>query len=150
MSWNLEPSRESYGKNTVRGSIEKALKNSSSDMTLQELAERFGLAPGRYDKKFIHLSGERWRAAAALGFAQNKKIYFSPYYPSDFYYSMCCSGLLKCLRELTDNGALIALPTGSDSFIKHIADEIVYLDKEHDTDALREHYSKHWNGERIK
>ncbi len=150
MSWNLEACRENYGNKIVRKSIEKALKNTSNNMEFQDLAERFALTPERYDRKFIHLSGERWRAAAAFGYALNKRIYFSPYETSDFYYQMCGSSLLKCLRELTDNGALIVLPSGSDTFIKHIVDEVIYLDRDYDIDALKSFYSKQWNANWIK
>ncbi len=150
ISWNLEPYRENYGNKIVRKSIEKALKTASSSMYFRDLAERFGLTPGRYDRKFIHLSGERWRAAAALGYAMNRRIYFSPYEPSDFYYQMCGSSLLKCLRELTDNGALIVLPSGSDTFIRHIVDEVIYLDRSYDIDSLKSFYSKQWNADWIK
>ena len=150
MSWNLEPYRESYGNKIIRKSIEKALKNVPNSMEFQDLAERFVLTPQRYDRKFNHLSGERWRAAAAFGYAQNKRIYFSPYETSSFYYQMCSSSLLKCLRELTDNGALIVLPSGSDTFIRHIVDEVIYLDTDYDIDALQSLYSKQWNANWIK
>ena len=145
MSWNLEAYGESYGNKIVRKSIEKALKNTPNSMEFQDLAERFVLTPERYDRKFNHLSGERWRAAAAFGYAQNKRIYFSPYETSNFYYHMCGSSLLKCLRELTDNGALIVLPSSNDTFIKHIVDEVIYLDRDYDIDALQSFYSKQWN-----
>lgn len=150
ISWNLEAHSESYGNKIVRKSIEKALKNTSSNMKFQDVAERFVLTPERWDRKFNHLSGERWRAAAAFGYAQNKRIFFSPYETSNFYYNMCGSSLLKCLRELTDNGALVVLPCGSDTFIKHIADEVIYLDRDYDIAALQSFYSKQWNGDWIK
>lgn len=134
ISWNLEADREKYGTKIVRKSIEKALKNNPDSMTFQDLAERFVLTPGRYDRKFKYLSGERWRAAAAFGYAQNKQIYFAPYETSNFYYQMCQSGLLKCLRELTEHGALVVLPCGSDMFMKHIADEVLYLDRNYNYD----------------
>ena len=150
ISWNLEPYRENYGNKVVRKSIEKALRDTSDNMKFQDIAERFGLTPERYDRKFVNLSGERWRAAAAFGYALNKKIYFSPYETSTFYYQMCGSSLLKCLRELTDNGALVVLPSGSDTFIRHIADKVIYLDRNYDIDSLQSFYSKQWNTDWIK
>lgn len=38
-----------------------------------------------------------WRASVALGFAENKRIFYAPYEPSIFYYDMCQSVLLKAL-----------------------------------------------------
>lgn len=145
VSWNLEPSCEPYGKKQVRKSIEKVICDNVYGETFQSIAERFLLTPERYDRKFIHLSGERWRAASALGYALNKRIFFAPYEPSIFYYQMCQSSLLKALRSLTSSNALVILPTGSDEFIKHIADEVIYVDPHYDIDDLRNFYSQRYN-----
>ncbi|MDE6519818.1 MAG: hypothetical protein K2K91_05075 [Ruminococcus sp.] len=150
MSWNLEASEEKYGDKIVRKSIENALKNTPNSINFQDLAEKFALTPERYDRKFKYLSGERWRAAAAFGYAQNKRIYFSPYKTSLFYYQMCQSSLLKGLRALTDSGALVVLPSGGDKFIRHIVDEVIYLDKDYDIETLQSFYSKNWGADWIK
>ncbi|MCM1167345.1 MAG: hypothetical protein NC299_09140 [Lachnospiraceae bacterium] len=142
IGWNLEPLRESYGNKVVKKAILHALKNEANETKLQDIAEKFLLTPERSSRKFNRLSGERWRAAAALGYAQNKRIFFAPYNTSNFYYQMCRSSLLKCLRELTESGAMVVLPCGSDAFIKHIADEIIYLDREFDIKELQTFYSK--------
>ena len=92
--------------------------------------------------KLSWLSGERWRASAALGYAEGKKIFFSPYETSAFYNRMCGSCLIKALRELTAVGAIVFLAAGSDYFVKHIVDECVYLDKEFDIDGLKKVYQE--------
>ena len=125
VSWNLEPLNEPYGKKQVRKSIEAALKDNDS---FQAIADRFLLTPERYDHIFKNLNGERLRAASAYGYVQSKHIYFAPYMQSKFYYDMCRSGLLKAFKELTASNALVILPVGSDEFVKHIADEIIYVD----------------------
>lgn len=149
VSWNLEPYCEPYGKKQVRKSIEKALLDNTSD-NFQSIAEKFLLTSERYDRKFIHLSGERWRASSALGYALNKKIFFAPYKQSIFYYQMCQSSLLKALRELTKSNAIVILPTGSDEFMKHIADEVIYLNPTYDIDSMRKFYSQRYDDNWIK
>ncbi len=141
ISHNLEPSGEPYGKYPVRKAIEKALKSSQRTETFPELAEKFLLTPERFDRKFRYLSGERWRASAAYGYAMEKKIFYAPYETSNFYYRMCQSSLLKPLRELTSAGALVLLPVGSDEFLKHIADEVIYLNRQYDIAQLKQFYS---------
>jgi hypothetical protein len=136
VAWNLEPLSDNYGKKIVRKSIEKALISSASKENFQNISDRFLLTPERYDRKFIHLSGERWKASAALGYASGKKIFFAPYKTSEFYCQMCQSGLLKVLDELKKYSALIVLPAGSDKFMKHIADEIIYIDPDYDIKGL--------------
>ncbi len=55
---------------------------------------------------------------------------------------MCNCGLLKVLRELTDDGAIILLPVGSDEFLKHIVDECIYTNREYDISELRKLYGE--------
>lgn len=150
VSWNLEPNGEHYAKKKVRKSIEQSLLKNGTGESFQTIADKFLLTPERYDRKFAHLSGERWRASSAYGYAQGKKIFFAPYETSSFYYQMCCSSLLKSLRTLTDYGAIVILPTGSDEFIKHIADEVIYVNRGYNIDSLKQFYSKYNNGEWIR
>lgn len=137
ISWNLEPSNETYRNFVVKKTIEKALTKNHSVENFEEVAKRFILTEPRYDRKLFQLSGERWRASAALGYANRKKIFYSPYKPSNFYYQMCQSGLLKVLRELTADGAIVFLTAGSDEFLKHIVDECIYTNREYDVLELK-------------
>ncbi len=136
VSWNLEPNCELYGRKQVKKSIEKAMSQNGCSESFQEIAEKFLLTPERYHRSFRNLSGERWRAAAALGYANGKKLFYAPYNPSTFYYAMCQSNLLKVLRVLTDYGATVFLPVGSDAFVKHIADEVIVLNPEYVTNTM--------------
>ena len=64
-----------------------------------------------------------------------------------FYYQMCNSCLLKALRELTDDGAIVLLPAGSDEFLKHIVDECIYINSEYDTSELQKFYGEMFDRE---
>lgn len=128
ISWNLEPINEKYKNKTVRKSIEKAIAQSGCKECFDEIAEAFYLSDSRYSLKLKNLSGERWRASAALGYTSGKKIFFAPYESSHFYHSMYDSNLFKALRFLADHGAIVLLPVGSDVFLKDKVDECIYLD----------------------
>lgn len=132
LSWNLEPSREWYRNAVVIKAIQKAIKKNGLKDNFSDIQQKFYLTPPRQDRKLFQLSGERWRASAALGYVEGKQIFYAPYKTSKFYYQMCQSGLLKALRELTDSGAVVLLPCGSDDFLKHIVDECIDLDREPD------------------
>ncbi len=132
LSWNLESSKERYRNAVVIKAIQKAIKRNGLSDSFSDIQNRFFLKPSRQDRKLFQLSGERWRASAALGYAEGKRIFYAPYKTSDFYYEMCQSGLLKALKELTASGAVVLLPCGSDYFLKHIVDECIYLDHMHD------------------
>ena len=127
VSWNLEPSEAGYGKAIVKRSIEKALDRNKSEESFSDIQDKFLLTQPRFNRKLRQLSGERWRASAALGYAEGRRIFYAPYKTSKFYYNMCQSGLLKALRELTTAGAIVLLPAGSDEFVKHIADKCIYI-----------------------
>lgn len=132
ISWNLEPSKEKYKNKIVKKSIEKTITKNRCIDTFDDIAEAFFLTKERYSLKLRYLSGERWRASAALGYVSGKKIFYAPYECTEFYYSMNKSNLFKVLRNLVDNGAVVVLPVGSDVFMKTVVDECIYLDRLHD------------------
>jgi len=115
VSWNLEPSNEEYRKAVVKKSIEKALHMNQCKDDFDAIAEKFLLTEPRYNRKLFQLSGERWRASAALGYANRKKIYYAP---------------------------IVLLPAGSDEFLKHIVDECIYTNREYDISGLRKLYAE--------
>ena len=146
-SWNLEPSNEKYRNAIVKKSIEKALLKNQCTEDFSAIARKFILTEPRYDRKLFQLSGERWRASAALGYANRKRIYYAPYRGSEFYYNMCHSGLLKVLKELVDYGAIVLLPAGSDEFLKYIVDECIYTNPKYDIGELRKLYAEKFDEE---
>ena len=141
ISWNLEPSEEKYGSMVSGKSIEKALAKNNSNESFSDIQDKFLLTQSRLSSKLKYLSGERWRASAALGYAERRRIFYAPYKTSKFYYDMCQSGLLKALRELTDVGAIVLLPVGSDEFVKYIADKCIYIKPcSYNIDDLKQRY----------
>lgn len=147
ISWNLEPCEEKrYGNMVVIKSIEKALERNGSKESFSDIQDKFLLTQERFGRKFKCLSGERWRASAALGCAEERRIFYAPYKTSNFYYQMCQSGLLKALRELTDAGAIVLLPVGSDEFVKYIADKCLYIKPcSYNIDNLKQRYKELFN-----
>ena len=123
ISWNLEPSKEKYKNKTVRKSIEKSIIKNKCSETFEDIVEAFYLDERRHDIKLQYLSGERWRASAALGYVSGKSIFYAPYENTSFYHSMYGSNMFKALRYLADKGTIIVLPVGSDTFIKSVVDE---------------------------
>lgn len=148
ISWNLEPMEERYGNLVVKKSIEKALDRNKSKESFSDIQDKFLLTESRFGIKLKHFSGERWRASAALGYANGRRIFYAPYQTSKFYYDMCQSGLLKALRELSNTGAIVLLPVGSDEFVKHIVDKCIYIKScSYNIDALRQRYKELFNRE---
>ena len=130
ISWNLEPYYETYKDLIVRKAIEKALKQGYVGESFEQLAEAFWLTPERYDRKLRQLSGERWSASAAVGYASGKKVFYAPYNPSIFYSS---NARLKYLIDfLTSHECMVILPVGSDMYLKDIVDQCIYIEQRTD------------------
>lgn len=130
ISWNLEPLNEPYKNKKVRKSIERALKAGGRTETFEQISDIFYLTESRYDKKLKYLSGERWRASAALGYALGKRIFYAPYCPSNFYYEMSRSNMFKVFEFLSSRDCLMVLPVGSDVYLKSCVDECIYIKQE--------------------
>lgn len=130
MSWNLEPSEGRYKSAVLRKEIEKALASGKSTETAETLMEKFLLTEERSDRKLKELSHERWRASAALGYAKGKRIFYAPYAASSFYAQMGKTGFLQVLKILTESGALVLLPVGSDRYLKQVVNGCISLDPE--------------------
>lgn len=127
ISWNLEPLYESYKNKKVEKSINQALKYGYITENYEKIKNEFYLTENRHNAKLRNLSGERWRASAALGYALGKKIFFAPYEPSIYYRNMKESNLFKVFDYLISNDCLIVLPVGSDEYLKEYVDECVYI-----------------------
>ena len=127
ISWNLEPYYETYKDLIVRKAIEKALKQGYVGESFEQLTEAFWLTPERYDRKLRQLSGERWSASAAVGYASGKKVFYAPYNPSFFYSS---NARLKYLIDfLTSHECMVILPVGSDMYLKDFVDKCIYIEQ---------------------
>jgi len=102
---------------------------SFSDDT-EDIRQRFGLSSERFNRDFKHISGERWRASMAIGYAFGKKVYCFPWVNSRFLFSHD-SNLKLCLRTLISVGAIIIIPTTYAGALDDIVDEctIVSLNK---------------------
>lgn len=128
ISWNIEPYYENYKDLVVKKSIEKALKQGFVSDTFEQIAKAFLLTEPRYDRKLSQLSGERWRALAAIGYASGKRIFYGPYKSSNQYSSM--NQLPEIIRFLTDHDCMVLLPVGSDKYIPECVDECVYIQQD--------------------
>lgn len=70
----------------------------------------FHLSDERFNRKWKYISGERWRASIAVGYAMGKSIYCFPWMNSNTVVKLN-SILLDCIPPLIDVGAIILMPT---------------------------------------
>ena len=93
-----------------------------------EIKERFGLSDERYNRPFHRISGERWRASMAIGYAMGKFIYCFPWMNS-ILITQLENCLKKCLPNLLEIGAIIIIPTTRHEIVENITEkyEIIKL-----------------------
>lgn len=112
---------------TVKEQIEYGInKGLSFSNDIEDIRQKFGLSSERFNRDFRHISGERWRASMAIGYALGKKVYCFPWVNSRFLFSHD-SNLKLCLGSLILVGAIVIIPTTYADALDSIAEEYTVI-----------------------
>ena len=89
----------------------------------------FHLSSDKLDYRFSNNGlWEMWRSSLALEYASNKKIFCFPWMNTMIFYDcMYNSNVFRFFKMLTDEGAIIILPTSRAENIRNLVDEIIYI-----------------------
>lgn len=114
---------------SVAEQIEYGITNGLSfENDVEDIKKNFGLSNERFNRKINQVSGERWRASMAIGYAMGKFIYCFPWMNSKFIIHLddC---LKKCMPYLLEINAIIIIPTTKHQAIDNIIEkyEIIKL-----------------------
>ena len=98
-------------KRTVRKSIEKGLKKSKSALSIEQIAEKFGLTD-RIDRPLNANGNEALRAMCAIAFAYGKEIFCFYWFSKKFveYFKPSLKFLFDVLEK---EGKTVILPTSA-------------------------------------
>ncbi len=127
LSWVIEPYKTKYEKWKVKKSIETALKNDFVSDCFEEITEAFGLTEPKYHRQLRHLSGERWFASMAIGYALGKRIFFAPYQTSLFYKHQS-TRFQSAIDKLKSEDCIVLLPCGTSRVLSNLVDECLAVD----------------------
>jgi len=114
-----------YNK-SAKKQLAKAIKSGTSQYTLNELKEMFGLTEERF-KRPLHMTGnEAWRITAAVGLAAGKKIFCFPWLTNNYLKPLtyAIEKMAEIIRQ--DNGILL-LPVENADLVKGFVDDIIDL-----------------------
>lgn len=113
-------------KRTVREQLENALAkgNPYGVNGLEDLIDKFMLNPERLDRPLEYYSGERWRASAAIAFAEGKRIFSFPWL-NPGYIRNDALWLPPMLDVLRAHNAWIIIPTADPDCLSGGFDSIV-------------------------
>lgn len=134
-----------FRKNSIKEQISAGIKNSKLiGYTKNDIAELFGLREDRLSYNVEELSWSRWRASIAIGFANNKKIFCFPWCNSWMIDELILNGgIHRCIDILTQNGAIVIIPTGNQGSVDYFIDEIIKINNRIPSERSKEIVSEY-------
>ena len=118
---------EKHGQSLDR-KIARALKSGNCSKSITEIRDMFGFDNERFSRKIGHLSGQRYRAYLALGYAQGKKIFCCPYNTSQFYSAQFETSFIQAVKHITDSSGIVLMPSSNRELMEKYADRVIDVD----------------------
>jgi len=118
-----------FGKEkSVLEQIKFGVKSHNSEISVDEIVQKFHLSKDRLDMKLSNLSWEKWRASTAIGYALQRKIFCFPWLNTAQVNDLILNtGLHIYIDILKKEGATIIVPTEKKEALEGIVDEYVIL-----------------------
>lgn len=104
-------------KQTIRQQLEYGISNFNQQLDFNTIVDRFEISNERIDRSIDFVSGERWKASAAIGYANGKKIFCYPWLNSRDVKNLR-EQLSKTIKNLLDAGCIVIFPTTKEENIK--------------------------------
>lgn len=113
---------------SVRKQISIALKRSKSELSVQDIIDKFHLSEERLDLKVKNYSWEVWRVSAAIGYALGKKIFCFPSMATLMVHDLITNaGFFIYVEKLKREGGILLLPSSDKKVLEAVSDEIIEL-----------------------
>lgn len=112
---------------SVKMELERALKSSNNTLSEKEVIEEFGLTVDRMCLPINKYSGESWRASAAIGYANKKKIFCYPWLDSVYLQHVLFTAYFFYVNKLKQKGCTIIIPAGNKRILEQMTDEVIQL-----------------------
>jgi len=104
--------RKTYCKNTFESVLKQALKNSKSDCTVHDICKKFdffGIDEWLLNQKMSLVNAKIWYLSAAIGLAENKKIFVFPWL-SNQTFTLWNGFLANTIRILNQEDVIVIVP----------------------------------------
>lgn len=109
-------------KMTIREQITYGVNNYNTESDVQTIQSEFGISNERMDRSIEFVSGERWNASAAIGFANGKKLYCYPWLNTKDIEQLK-EQLHRAVSFLLNAECIVIIPTTKEVNIKKINSE---------------------------
>lgn len=109
-------------KNTIKDKIIKGIKDSNCNLEYEQIKRLFKISDERVNRNINYVSGERWKASAAIGYANRKKIFCYPWLNSNDI-ELWHDQIKQTVNVLLDSGSIVIIPTTKKENIEEISSQ---------------------------
>lgn len=115
-------------KRTIKEQIEHGVHCKLTDTDFSSIQKMFCISSERINRNIYFVSGERWKASAAIGYANGKKVFCYPWMNSKDIEHLK-EQLSHTVKVLLDADCIVIMPTTKEENIKKITDNgrIIFL-----------------------
>ena len=111
-----------FNKNTIKEQIEYGIRCKKTNESFSTIQNMFNVSNDRIVRNINYVSGERWKASAAIGYANGRKIFCYPWMNTKDVEHLR-EQLSHTIKVLQENGCIVIMPTTKEENIKKISDK---------------------------
>ena len=115
-------SKNSINRNSIKEQIEYGVRFRRQDSDYASIKELFEVSSERINRNIEFVGGERWKASAAIGYANGRNIFCYPWMNTKDIENIR-EQLTKTIKCLVDEGCIVIFPTTKEENIKKIYSE---------------------------
>lgn len=106
-------------KKTIKQQIEYGVRTSSQEFNIEAIQNIFQLSDERINRNIEFVSGERWKASVAIGYANGRKVFCYPWMNSKDIEHLK-EQLSKTIEYLIQSECIVIMPTTNEENVKKI------------------------------
>lgn len=119
---NIFRRKNNITKKTIKEQIEVGIRKNNSDYCVKDIQEMFKLSNERINRNIEYVSGERWKASVAIGFANGRNVFCYPWFNTKDI-ERFQEQLHNTIAFLLNYGCIVILPTTKKENVKKISDK---------------------------
>lgn len=121
-SKGLFHNKPQFNKNTIREQIQNGIRCKNHETDFYTIQKMFDISNERVNRNIEFVSGERWKASVAIGYANGKRIFCYPWMNTKDIERLK-EQLKKTVKCLVDTGCIVIIPTTKDENIRKVYSE---------------------------
>lgn len=110
VGYDLYGSHNPFRRKTIKEQIEAGVRATHCELSAKTIQDIFYVSEERVGRNIKKISGERWKASIAIGYAYGKKIFCYPWMNSRDVEHLK-EQMAKNIKILIDNKCVVVLPT---------------------------------------